>query len=214
MIETIKSIKSKNGNYIELYELLPNKAAKTVLFIGVFHGDEPQGEFLIRKFIEENNSEIKNKLLLIPCLNPDGKILNTRQNANGIDLNRNFPTKNYIVTSDKHYNGGQNPASEIETKFIISVLEEFKPDFILSFHAPYKVVNFDGDAKAQAEKISKLTGYPVEEDIGYPTPGSFGTYAGKELQIPTITLELPEDISDEDLWNNLKSTFHYCANIL
>jgi len=212
MLKTLEKVQSKNGKDIELLEFQSDENRKTVLIIGVFHGDEPQGEVLIRRFLKERTSAPKNRLLLIPCLNPDGKELNTRQNANGVDLNRNFPTKNHIITDDEHYFGGTNPASEVETRFMMKIIEEYKPDFILSLHAPYRVVNYDGDAKQQAEEISKLTGYPVEEDIGYPTPGSFGTYAGKERQIPTITLELPEDKSDEDLWSEVKAVFDYCAD--
>lgn len=64
----------------------------------------------------------------------------------------------------------------------------------MTLHAPYKVVNYDGDAFEVAQKISDITGYPVEPSIGYPTPGSFGTWAGIEKKIPTITLELDEEI--------------------
>lgn len=214
MIKIIEEIKSKNGKNIELKEIISTENKKTVLIIGVFHGDEPQGEYLINRFLKEYEKNPKNKLLLVPCLNPDGKELNTRQNANGVDLNRNFPTKNYIVTEDEHYFGGIKPASEVETNFMINIIEKYKPDFILSIHAPYRVVNYDGDAKKYAEVISKITGYPVEEDIGYPTPGSFGTYAGKERNIPTITLELPEDKSDKELWQETKDIFTYCADIV
>lgn len=138
------------------------------------------------------------KLLFIPCLNPDGMQLGTRTNANGVDLNRNFPTKNWGEDTSKagdnptDYYGGTSPASEIETQFVIDVIEEYKPELIITLHAPYKVVNYDGPARDIAEKISEIIHYPVEESIGYPTPGSFGTYAGIERQIPTITLELDE----------------------
>ena len=212
MIKSLEKIKSVQNRDVELLEFASTEKAKTVLIIGVFHGDEPQGETLIRKFLEERKTECKNRLLIIPCLNPDGKILNTRQNANGVDLNRNFPTKNYEVVDDEHYFGGKKPASEPETQFMINVLEKYKIDFILSLHTPYKIVNYDGDAEHIAKKISEYTNYPVEADIGYPTPGSFGTYAGKERKIPTITLELADDISDDELWNNVKGIFDYCAD--
>lgn len=137
-------------------------------------------------------------LIFIPCLNPDGMQLGRRTNANGVDLNRNFPTKNWgedtslAGDNPSDYYGGKAPASEIETQFVIDVIEKYKPELIITLHAPYKVVNYDGPAKDTAEKISKIIGYPVEASIGYPTPGSFGTYAGVERQIPTITLELDE----------------------
>lgn len=144
-------------------------------------------------------------LLFIPCLNPDGMQLNQRTNANGVDLNRNFPTKNWGEDTSKagnnpaDYFGGKSAGSEIETQFVIDVIREYQPKSILTLHAPYKVVNFDGPAKELAQKISDIIKYPVEESIGYPTPGSFGTYAGIERQIPTITLELDETCPVENL---------------
>lgn len=212
MIKQLKKISSKQGRSIELLQTENELSDKTVLIIGVFHGDEPQGEYLINRFLKENKAKCKNRLLFIPCLNPDGKALNTRQNANGIDINRNFPTKNRKIIEDKHFYGGEEPASEIETAFIIEILEQYKPDFILTLHSPYKVVNFDGPAVLQAQRLSEITKYPVSDDIGYETPGSFGTYAGVERQIPTITLELPDDKSDETLWQEVKGIFDYCAN--
>ena len=148
------------------------------------------------------------KLLFIPCLNPDGMQLGQRTNANGVDLNRNFPTKNWgenhgdnatCDDAETAYYGGTSGGSEIETQFLIDTIREFKPNKILTLHAPYKVVNYDGPAKELAEKISTIINYPVEASIGYPTPGSFGTYAGVERQVPTITLELDEEIPVEQL---------------
>lgn len=212
MINKLSEIKSAENREIELFEIGSENCEKTVLIIGVFHGDELQGEFLIRKFLDSVDSEkIKNKILAIPCLNPDGKYYVTRQNGNKVDLNRNFPTKNFEVTKDEQYFGGETPASEIETKFIIDVLDKYKPDFILSIHSPYRVVNYDGPAEKEAEKISELTGYPVEKDIGYPTPGSFGTYAGIERNIPTITLELTDNDTYEKLWSDNSKVFDYLA---
>ena len=146
-----------------------------------------------------------NNLLFIPCLNPDGMGENKRTNANEVDLNRNFPTKNFgqdgssAGENPSDYYGGNKPASEIETKFLIDIIEKYKPKLILTLHAPYKIVNYDGPAKEIAQKISDIIGYPVEESIGYPTPGSFGTYCGVERNIPIITLELDEEIPVEQL---------------
>ncbi len=211
MLKIVKTVLSKEKNPITLLETTNQNYEKTVMIVGVFHGEEPQGEYLINKFLKTDLSNIKNKLVIIPCLNPDGKMKNQRQNANGVDLNRNFPTKNWKVTDKKEYFGGFEPASEIETKLMIDVLEKYHFDAILSIHAPFEIVNYDGPAKELAQKISKITGYKVQEDIGYPTLGSFGNYAGVERKIPTITLELPENISNEELWLVNKPVFDYLA---
>ena len=137
--------------------------------------------------------------MFVPCVNPDGVKAKTRVNSNGVDINRNFPTKNWELTEKNEFFGGNTPASEIETKFLVEIIEKYKPKFILTLHAPYKVVNYDGDALEIAEKISEIINYPVESSIGYPTPGSFGTWAGIEKNIPTITLELDEEIDVKEL---------------
>lgn len=186
-----KSVITKLKNKIELIGDSGN-----TLIIGVFHGDEPQGKFLIEEYLKNNDT---NGLIFIPCLNPDGLQLKTRTNSNGVDLNRNFPTKNWELTEKDEFFGGMSAGSEIETQFLIDTINEFKPDLILTLHAPYKIVNYDGPAKEISEKISEIINYPVEPSIGYPTPGSFGTYAGIEREIPTITLELDEECPVEDL---------------
>ena len=199
------------NNKIELIELSSEVQKKTILVIGVFHGDEPDGQMLIEKFLKNKPKNLKNRMLFIPCLNPDGKRLNTRTNANGVDLNRNYPTLNWVLSERNEYFGGDSSGSEIETQFVIDVINEYSPDAILSIHAPYKVVNYDGPAIELAAKISELTGYPMQQDIGYPTPGSFGTYCGIEKNIPTITLELPENVEPEYLWDCVKPVFEYLA---
>jgi len=225
-MKIVKETISQNGNAIELFERQCDPARptdggngssgrrniKTILIIGVVHGDEPQGKFLIENYLK-NCTAPKNRMLFIPCLNPDGLDLKTRQNANEIDINRNFPTKNWAREPfASEYFGGEVAASEIETRFVMDIIKEFSPDAILTLHAPYKVVNFDGPAQELAEKISEIINYPAQSDIGYPTPGSFGTYVGVERNIPTITLELDEEIDVNELVEPMNKIFDYLAN--
>lgn len=205
MISSYKSLeytKTEQGNEVALLGLSDKKAQ--TLIIGVVHGDEPQGEYLIKKYLSESKKE---GVLFIPCLNPDGRDLKTRTNSNGVDLNRNFPTKNWELTERDNYYGGEAPACEVETMFLMDVIEKYQPSAIITLHTPYKIVNYDGPAQELAQMISEVFGYPVEASIGYPTPGSFGTYAGVERQIPTITLEMDEEIAVEELYLFIKAVF-------
>lgn len=204
-MKVLEKTKSAKGREIVL---LGGKTAKNILVIGVFHGDEPQGKFLIENYLKHNDSS----LLFIPCLNPDGLAQNIRTNANGVDLNRNFPTENWELTEKNEFFGGTAPASERETKFLVNIIEKYKPRLILTLHAPFKVVNYDGDAEYIAQKISKIIRYPVEANIGYPTPGSFGTFAGIENKIPTITLELDEECPVENLVEPVNEIFRLLEN--
>lgn len=217
-IQILKKTLSKNGHEIVLIEKLPPAllpltfSSFTVLIIGVVHGDEPQGKFLIENYLQNSDVNPKNRLLFIPCLNPDGLENNTRSNSNGVDINRNFPTKNWggvqaPVSFD--FYGGESPASETETKFILEIMKEYSPDIILTLHSPYRVVNYDGPAKKTAEKIGQIMAYSVSSDIGYLTPGSLGTYAGVERNIPVITLELDDKINIYNLIEPVNQVFSF-----
>ena len=190
-------------------KLAGNIQNPTVLVIGCFHGDEPQGKYLIAEYLKQFPDS---KMLFIPCLNEYGVEHNVRTNKNGVDLNRNFPTKNWELTQRNEFFGGETPASEEETRFVINVVEKYNPKFILTLHAPFKVVNYDGEAREIAEEISKIINYPVEANIGYPTPGSFGTWAGIEKEIPTITLELDEEVGVESLRESVFEIFKLLEN--
>jgi protein MpaA len=153
------------------------------------------------KFLPHEILETYSSFGILLALNPDGLARQTRVNARGVDLNRNYPTQDWAeLNQGEPYYSGMSAASEPETKTMMTVLKLSQPRKIVSIHAPYKVINYDGPARPLAEAMSVHNGYPVVDSIGYDTPGSFGTYAGKELGIPTITLELPEDEPLEKVW--------------
>ena len=194
-------------------DLLGNIFNPKVIVIGCFHGDEPQGKLLIDSY---TNCVKDSNLLFIPCLNVYGYQNNTRLNENGVDLNRNFPTKNWEHTQKDNFYGGNFPASEIQTRFVIDIVEKYKPELILTLHAPYKVVNYDCSGNYDKDiliSISKIMNYPIEESIGYPTPGSFGTWAGIEKGILTITLELDENVPIKELEPSVFNVFKYLEDV-
>ncbi len=197
------------NNSIELIKRNSNYKGKNILVIGVFHGDEPQGKYFINSYLKTSEQPSKNNVYYIPRLNFN----NSRKNKNGVDLNRNFPTKNWKLNEkESDYFSGHAPKSEFETKFIVDLMEEIKFDAIITIHSPYKVVNFDGPAQSLADELSKILGYPTSNDIGYPTPGSFGTYAGVERKIPTVTIEIDETENIETLNEKFKVVFDFLEN--
>jgi len=207
-MKILKQKKINNDKELLLYG--GSFSRNNILVIGVVHGDEPQGFEIISKYIKEKPDS---NLLFIPCLNPTGMEKGTRVNYNGVDINRNFPTKNWEYSEKDNYFGGEKPASEDETKFVMEVIDEYFPKCILTLHTPYKIVNYDGPARNIAEEISKIINYPVEESIGYPTPGSFGTYVGIEKNIPVITLEMDEEEKTEILYLSLEKIFGYLESL-
>lgn len=172
-----------------------------VLIIGGVHGDEPEGVVGARGLLDifRHNYNLDLHLTLIPEFNPEGVLMSTRGNSNKVDLNRNLPTKDWSpVAASERYNPGPTALSEKENQALVTWLKQHHPDFIISLHSWNPMLNTNGDIP-EAQIISKLTGYKIEPDIGYPTPGSLGTYAGLENKIPTLTYEIQRDIQFDQI---------------
>jgi len=173
---------------------------ETFLLIGVIHGNEPAGKTLLERFmghvLDTPALLEERRLVIVPVANPDGYRRGSRHNANGVDLNRNFPSADWRPMS----RNGSSPASEPETRALLRLVRQFRPSRVLSVHAPLEMVNWDGPAESLAEAMASACGYPASASVGYPTPGSFGSYAGIDWHTPTITLELGRDIDHENVW--------------
>jgi murein peptide amidase A len=182
--------------------------------IGVFilagiHGDERETVPLAMRFCEylhdQPNLRDGRTVTIIPIANPDGFAANTRTNANGVDLNRNFPANNFRNASRARRTGSTRPADQPETVALMRAIEEAQPRLIISIHSAHDELvcnNYDGPAESIARVMSKHNGYRVAASMGYPTPGSMGSYYGVDRQIPIITLELPRGASDEHVWES------------
>ena len=174
-----------------------------VLIIGGVHGDEPEGVAAARGLLEifRQKFDLDLFITLIPEFNPEGVLLHERVNSNKVDLNRNLPTKDWTpVAAKERYNPGPKALSEKETQALVQFLKENKIDLIISLHSWNPMLNTNGEVP-EAKVISELTGYSIEPDIGYPTPGSLGTYAGFENNIPTLTYEIQRDIAFDQVIN-------------
>ena len=148
-------------------------------------------------------------------INPDGLKKGTRGNANGVDLNRNFPSSDWSPESPQKKNyPGTHPASEPETRAVMAAIERFSPVAIISIHTWIPQVNFDGPGKQIAECMAEKNGYPITEDIGYPTPGSLGSFVGRDRNIPVITLELPEHVPALASWSENAAALWAAINYL
>ena len=171
------------------------KNPKRILVFSLIHGDEFPSGSVARSWMERLTSiEPRNEWRVVPILNPDGLINKTRTNANGVDLNRNFPTKNWdeeaktywekTTKKDKRRFPGKIAGSEPETKCAMKHIEDFKPDLILSLHTPYGVLDFDGP------KIPppNFPGIPWKNLGNYP--GSLGRFMWVDHSKPTLTIEL------------------------
>ncbi len=171
-----------------------------ILFLGGVHGDEIEGVWLMEEAVRRlAATQPAIGVGIWPRVNPDGVAKEQRWNASHVDLNRNLPSKDWTaeVTNPK-YPPGPSAGSEVENQALLALLRPTPPRAILSAHSFHKYqVNVNGPAQEWGARLAELCGYPVTEDIGYPTPGCLGTYTGKELGIPTITLEIERGLPRE-----------------
>lgn len=196
---------SVNGDPIEA--LIYGDGPDCVLILATIHGDEDAGTPLVwelsKQLIDRRDLWAGRRVVLMPLTNPDGMAAQTRGNVNGVDLNRNYPARNF-QPSAKH---GPAPLSEPESMAIDRALREYRPNRIVSIHQPLRYgsecVDYDGPAEDLAIAMSRHAPIPVKR-IG-SRPGSLGSYAGVTLGIPIITLELPKDAKGLDaatLWDD------------
>lgn len=188
-----------------------------IYIIGGVHGDEPESVYVVARLSSwlEKNQYFNLPVVMIPVLNEHGAKNGTRTNANGVDLNRNFPTENWNKTYSKdRYNPGPEPLSEEENKFLVELFDKYPPKIIISFHSysKAKMININGNAREVAEYIREFNQYKITDDMGYPTPGSLGTYCEEVLNVPLITYELPvtnKDLSFEEIWQENRSALEH-----
>lgn len=204
--------RSRNGFPILMRRFQPPKnrdagrtapAPARILLLGGIHGDELTAAAVVFQWMQMMNVGVAPQFdwKVVPVVNPDGLLAAkaTRVNAGGVDLNRNFPTPNWAVEAPRYWTKetgsdprrfpGKAPLSEPESRWINDEIQRFKPQVIISVHAPFGVLDFDGPAPAPL-RFGRLLLNPVGI-----YPGSLGNYSGKFKNIPVITIELPNALA-------------------
>ncbi|HUP64596.1 MAG TPA: murein tripeptide amidase MpaA [Thermoanaerobaculia bacterium] len=180
----------------------PDEGRAEILILAAIHGDEPETTVVVSEAIRcLPRGNLREAVIL--CGNPDGAVRATRGNARGVDLNRNFPTSNWSPDAvfyksrandarDIALTPGAKPASEPETNALLTLIAELKPRAIVSLHSALACID-DAGSSPLGRKLAERCGLPLLTEIGYPTPGSMGTWAG-EHGLSLVTYEL-EDAS-------------------
>jgi protein MpaA len=166
-----------------------------LLVMGGIHGDEPATVDLLVELcgrLASAGAPLEAPpLWLLPAANPDGLARNRKNSARDVDLNRNFPARSFTTTHATGYFPGPSPLSEPETEAIAALIAQEPIRGAVAVHAPFACVNYDGPAASWAEAVAAACGWPARGEIGYPTPGSFGSWLGVDRGLPILTLELP-----------------------
>jgi protein MpaA len=225
--------RSVHGVPLWTHDVLPATGAPRfkVLLLGGIHGDELASVTLAFDWIARSQGVQAAAMphparttkptiadvawRFVPLLNPDGLLHSpsTRVNAHGVDLNRNFPTADWArdaqpywikrTRKDPRRFPGPQPLSEPESRWLLEQIDQFHPDLIVSVHAPYGLLDFDGPPPAP-RRLGSLQLDPVGV-----YPGSLGNYGGLVKNVPVMTLELknaravpPRELAA--MWNDLQ----------
>ena len=185
---------------------IPNK--RPIFIIGGVHGDEPEGVELATQTLkwllkqEEIGNPVPNSWLVIPCLNLEGFVLRQRQNANGVDLNRNYPSLCWEPNFDSdRYFPGEKPGSEPEVQMVMDLIKKKKPQLIIHCHSWKPCIVYTGEPGFRdAELLANSSAYKLVNDIGYSTPGSLSDFAWNDNGIPVICVEERAGIKLDKVW--------------
>ena len=225
--------RSVHGVPLWAHDVMPAASAPRfkVLLLGGIHGDELASVTLAFDWIARSQGVQAAALphapkaakpgiadvgwRFVPLLNPDGLLHSpsTRVNAHGVDLNRNFPTADWArdaqpywvqhTRKDPRRFPGTQALSEPESRWLLEQIDQFHPDLIVSVHAPYGLLDFDGPPPAP-RRLGSLQLDPVGV-----YPGSLGNYGGLVKNVPVMTLELknaravpPRELAA--MWNDLQ----------
>ena len=129
-----------------------------LLVVGCIHGDECAGVRIARR-LRSGRPRPFLDLWILPSLNPDGRAAHTRQNARGVDLNRNFPYRWRRGPRGRYY-PGRRPASERETRIAMRLILRIEPDITIWFHQPLALVDASGDVTVE-RRYARLVGLPL-----------------------------------------------------
>lgn len=184
---------SVRGKAIEAATL--GSGPRKIYVIGGVQGDEPEGPVVAAGLPEALASvtELSTATIrVVRDMNPDGTAARSRGNTRGVDLNRNWPSRDFR----KGAGGNRAPKSELETAVVLADMEKFKPDVVVVFHSSARgpQVTFEGPALMVARDFVSAARrvepkWRLVPETRYHTPGSLESLVGRDWKKPVLVVE-------------------------
>lgn len=181
--------RSAEDRPIRLWRVGDPRSPRRVLVVGSIHGTEPAGRAVIRA-LRRRAAPRGVELWLIDTANPDGSAAGTRQNAHGVDLNRNFPVRWRDL--DGPYESGPHPKSEPEKRAIMRFLRNVRPDRMISLHQPLFKVDVKSSKNPRfSRRVARNMRIPIGNvDCGGVCHGTMTQWFNRRTRGASITVEL------------------------
>ena len=177
------------------------------LLIAAQHGEEAETGLLARRLLERIPGD-ETEWAVVQVANPDGLLNGTRQNAAGVDLNRNFPCASWrpdpsftfppgidpevrkLPNRTSRSSPGAEPGSEPETQALMALVRDLEPKLVLDLHAPIELILVRAGVPSEpVELLASSAGLPVVSELEVDSPGAFDEWL-LEQGIPAIVYEV------------------------
>lgn len=182
--------RSTTGLAIDVVQVGDPTSRTKVLVVGCIHGTECEGIAVARR-LELGPAPRSAQLSIVENLNPDGFARGIRQNADGVDLNRNFPSEwRPVGVPFDQYHSGPRPLSEPETRAAARLVRSLRPDLTIWFHQPEARVRAFGPSVGAARNYARLARAPYDT-VPWP-PGSAPNWQNRRFPgTASFVVELP-----------------------
>ena len=181
-----------------------------VYIVGGVHGEPPALRPLddLRSLMRQSSIASQMTVRLLEDLNPDGTARGLFCNANKVDIDRNFPSKDFKPTL-RH---GLSPLSEPESEAFWRDVRAFRPDLVVVLQSAMAGPFLDGDGPSDAYGMQFVSGASAVDDRwtllgdkGYAFSGSMGSALGTDLGIPVLNLRFRRDQDAKSVADALKA---------
>lgn len=146
------------------------------------------------------------QIVVVPVVNPDGTVVARRYNANNINLNRNFPTTNWVSNIQvaggniEQGAGGSSALSEPESTALANFTKQLSPSLVVTYHSAGSIVNSNdvGNSVSIGREYARLARYRFVANaetntvFGLEMSGTYEDWLA-EIGIPVILLEMPNN---------------------
>jgi protein MpaA len=205
---TLEYGRSREG--VALRAFLPSDDRPVAgLLTAALHGEEATTALLARRLLERVPAG-ETGWVVVPVANPDGVLAGIRQNAAGVDLNRNFPATTWRPDDSFTYPPGTDrarcrpedrtnrsspgtaAASEPETRALVELVERLRPPLVVDLHGPLELLLVrTGVPDSVVELLSGSSGMPVVDELP-GCPGAFDDWL-LEIGIPAVVYEIEHE---------------------